>query len=93
MPDGKRQPPLRSIGGDLPFVRSQCSRHTAHSGEPLVIQTCAGGVAATRSLAKARTASTSRSGSALEAAGVISIDENGEGPGVRLKKKPGTEPG
>ncbi|MET4691245.1 hypothetical protein ABIA13_005753 [Sinorhizobium fredii] len=25
--------------------------------------------------------------SALEAAGVIFIDENGEGPGVRLRKK------
>jgi transcriptional regulator with XRE-family HTH domain len=28
---------------------------------------------------------------ALEAAGVIFIDQNGEGPGVRLKKQPGGE--
>jgi DNA-binding XRE family transcriptional regulator len=30
---------------------------------------------------------------ALEAAGVIFVDENAEGPGVRLKKKSSAEPG
>ncbi len=42
----------------------------------------------------ARVSSVEKMRRALESAGMIFVDENGEGPGVRLKKKkPGSGPG